>query len=155
MSILSGCGSVWLERRLREAEAASSNLVTPTWKKSVNKRVWRFIQTRCLFCGNVCDLLAFDSLAFGSLAFGLLAFGLLSAGLDNKMPKIHLQFQYANLPKEFVLLWTTKSLLGYIKFQISLNVPIYWNCYFIAKNQLVQSNNIYRFIYIILESVLR
>lgn len=26
---VTGCGSVWLERRLREAEAASSNLVTP------------------------------------------------------------------------------------------------------------------------------
>ena len=26
----SGCGSVWLERHLREVEAASSNLVTPT-----------------------------------------------------------------------------------------------------------------------------
>ena len=26
----SGCGSVWLERYLREVEAASSNLVTPT-----------------------------------------------------------------------------------------------------------------------------
>ena len=25
----SGCGSVWLERYLREVEAASSNLVTP------------------------------------------------------------------------------------------------------------------------------
>ena len=25
-----GCGSVWLERHLREVEAASSNLVTPT-----------------------------------------------------------------------------------------------------------------------------
>ena len=25
-----GCGSVWLERCLREAEVASSNLVTPT-----------------------------------------------------------------------------------------------------------------------------
>lgn len=24
-----GCGSVWLERHLREVEAASSNLVTP------------------------------------------------------------------------------------------------------------------------------
>ncbi len=29
-NLRSGCGSVWLERRLREAEAASSNLVTPT-----------------------------------------------------------------------------------------------------------------------------
>ena len=26
---ISGCGSVWLERHLREVEAASSNLVTP------------------------------------------------------------------------------------------------------------------------------
>ena len=31
-----GCGSVWLERRLREAEAASSNLVTPTEEISRN-----------------------------------------------------------------------------------------------------------------------
>ena len=29
MTAITGCGSVWLERRLREAEAASSNLVTP------------------------------------------------------------------------------------------------------------------------------
>ena len=29
---VTGCGSVWLERRLREAEAASSNLVTPIRK---------------------------------------------------------------------------------------------------------------------------
>ncbi len=28
----SGCGSVWLERYLREVEAASSNLVTPIRK---------------------------------------------------------------------------------------------------------------------------
>ena len=27
---VTGCGSVWLERHLREVEAASSNLVTPT-----------------------------------------------------------------------------------------------------------------------------
>lgn len=27
---MTGCGSVWLERRVRDAEAASSNLVTPT-----------------------------------------------------------------------------------------------------------------------------
>ncbi len=26
---VTGCGLVWLERRLREAEVASSNLVTP------------------------------------------------------------------------------------------------------------------------------
>ena len=30
LSCASGCGSVWLERHLREVEAASSNLVTPT-----------------------------------------------------------------------------------------------------------------------------
>ncbi len=36
MHYISGCGSVWLERRLREAEAASSNLVTPT-KKGIRK----------------------------------------------------------------------------------------------------------------------
>ena len=35
----SGCGSVWLERRLREAEAASSNLVTPTWR-------WRILRNQ-------------------------------------------------------------------------------------------------------------
>ena len=29
---VTGCGSVWLERRLREAEVASSNLVTPIEK---------------------------------------------------------------------------------------------------------------------------
>ena len=29
-----GCGSVWLERRLREAEVASSNLVTPIFYKA-------------------------------------------------------------------------------------------------------------------------
>ncbi len=32
--IKSGCGSVWLERHLREVEVASSNLVTPI-KKAV------------------------------------------------------------------------------------------------------------------------
>ena len=32
---VTGCGSVWLERRLREAEVASSNLVTPIRKKSI------------------------------------------------------------------------------------------------------------------------
>ena len=31
--VSTGCGSVWLERRLREAEAASSNLVTPIVRK--------------------------------------------------------------------------------------------------------------------------
>ena len=31
--LVSGCGSVWLERCLREAEAASSNLVTPMKKR--------------------------------------------------------------------------------------------------------------------------
>ena len=31
---VSGCGSVWLERYLREVEAASSNLVTPIKKES-------------------------------------------------------------------------------------------------------------------------
>ena len=30
-TLLSGCGSVWLERHLREVEAASSNLVTPIY----------------------------------------------------------------------------------------------------------------------------
>ena len=29
-NFISGCGSVWLERRVRDAEVASSNLVTPT-----------------------------------------------------------------------------------------------------------------------------
>ncbi len=29
---ISGCGSVWLERHLREVEAASSNLVTPIYQ---------------------------------------------------------------------------------------------------------------------------
>ena len=33
ISFVAGCGSVWLERRLREAEAASSNLVTPIYWK--------------------------------------------------------------------------------------------------------------------------
>ena len=32
-----GCGSVWLERCLREAEVASSNLVTPIKKCLGNK----------------------------------------------------------------------------------------------------------------------
>ena len=33
-NFISGCGSVWLERRVRDAEAAGSNPVTPTreWK---------------------------------------------------------------------------------------------------------------------------
>ncbi len=31
---VTGCGSVWLERRLREAEVASSNLVTPIGKST-------------------------------------------------------------------------------------------------------------------------
>ena len=35
---LSGCGSVWLERHLREVEAASSNLVTPIYLDSVKYR---------------------------------------------------------------------------------------------------------------------
>ena len=30
---MTGCGSVWLERYLREVEAASSNLVTPIREK--------------------------------------------------------------------------------------------------------------------------
>ena len=34
----SGCGSVWLERHLREVEAASSNLVTPTKQHSEEYR---------------------------------------------------------------------------------------------------------------------
>ena len=32
----SGCGSVWLERYLREVEAASSNLVTPMITKPLD-----------------------------------------------------------------------------------------------------------------------
>ncbi len=35
---ISGCGSVWLERRVRDAEAASSNLVTPTDVKIANSK---------------------------------------------------------------------------------------------------------------------
>ncbi len=35
---ISGCGSVWLERHLREVEAASSNLVTPIIKIPQNHR---------------------------------------------------------------------------------------------------------------------
>ena len=31
---LSGCGSAWLERHLREVEVASSNLVTPITKET-------------------------------------------------------------------------------------------------------------------------
>ncbi len=34
-TLLSGCGSVWLERHLREVEAASSNLVTPSYPNNV------------------------------------------------------------------------------------------------------------------------
>ena len=30
---VAGCGSVWLERRLREAEAAGSNPVTPIYRE--------------------------------------------------------------------------------------------------------------------------
>ena len=33
---ISGCGSVWLERYLREVEAASSNLVTPMITKPLD-----------------------------------------------------------------------------------------------------------------------
>ncbi len=32
----SGCGSVWLERHLREVEVASSNLVTPIKNRAVH-----------------------------------------------------------------------------------------------------------------------
>lgn len=32
---VAGCGSVWLERHLREVEAASSNLVTPSYPNNV------------------------------------------------------------------------------------------------------------------------
>ena len=39
----SGCGSVWLERCLREAEVASSNLVTPTKKTKDNILGFLFI----------------------------------------------------------------------------------------------------------------
>ncbi len=37
-TLLSGCGSVWLERHLREVEAASSNLVTPIELNSTKYR---------------------------------------------------------------------------------------------------------------------
>ena len=36
-----GCGSAWLERRLREAEVASSNPATPTNKKCCKSCVYR------------------------------------------------------------------------------------------------------------------
>ena len=44
---ISGCGSVWLERRVRDAEAASSNLVTPTYDEALGNirfsRVFHFV----------------------------------------------------------------------------------------------------------------
>ncbi len=41
---ISGCGSVWLERHLREVEAASSNLVTPIYQTTeIPQNSW--------FCG--------------------------------------------------------------------------------------------------------
>ena len=37
-NLISGCGSVWLERYLREVEAACSNHVTPTNTKELISR---------------------------------------------------------------------------------------------------------------------
>ena len=46
-AFVSGCGSVWLERRVRDAEAASSNLVTPTYDEALGNirfsRVFHFV----------------------------------------------------------------------------------------------------------------
>ena len=47
LTCISGCGSAWLERRLREAEVASSNPATPIHLKA-SKSFTRF--WRLLFC---------------------------------------------------------------------------------------------------------
>ena len=47
LTCVSGCGSAWLERRLREAEVASSNPATPIHLKA-SKSFTRF--WRLLFC---------------------------------------------------------------------------------------------------------
>lgn len=54
---VTGCGSVWLERRLREAEAASSNLVTPIEKSTDFVGAFFILRQTCLAglgngCGN-------------------------------------------------------------------------------------------------------